>query len=347
MSYVESDQYQKEIKEQYAKRISSFSKEEVVRVVKSLGYSISCDEIHEAEIGNVNATYITEEYVIKVIKEKTRGYIANTLVSDSFPFDPVVRVLAHDMFNVTPYEVLIMKRSPGVVLQKDILELDESTIKELFSQVIDVVVKCSTLTSETFGLVNSPDQRSASFRDLQKSKVDSYVQVILEAKLADEKSIVRIQNYFDTHAHVLENEHAVLVHNDLHMGNILHSGNTLTAIIDWDSAYYAPLYTVLHTILGFIDNPSQFVEGTVDYEKFKGVRFSYLIPILKERLPDIFKDENLILKLNLFGIVEGLMWVSQNWSTEWNREMIQKLVEEETPDDIGLLKNSYYGRVLS
>ncbi len=50
------------------------------------------------------------------------------------------------------------------------------------------------------------------------------------------------------------------------------------------------------------------------------------------------------LAANLIGLKEGLMWVSQNWSADWNKEMIEGLIQNELPDND--LSQTYHGRVL-
>lgn len=346
MNYVNSEEYQKEVEEQYKKRVADFSIEEVVDIVTKLGFEITSDEVVRARAGNAHATYITNDYVIKITKEKGRGYLPNKIISDAFPDKPVVHVLRHDVFEKTDYEVLVMKKSIGNMLQDDILKLDKTTIELLFSQTIDVINMCTSITSNTFGFVANPETQYVSFKDLQVSRIGHYLEKIRSEKIIDEESISKIENYFNRYASLIDGGNAVLVHRDAHMGNVLHDDKVVTAVVDWDSAQFAPKYAMLPTLLGFIDNPAQFVEGTPYYESFKDVRFEYLLPILKEKLPEVFNDEQLLLKLNLFGIVEGLMWVSQNWSESWNKQMINKLIAHEIPEDLGLLTESYYGKIL-
>jgi hypothetical protein len=55
----------------------------------------------------------------------------------------------------------------------------------------------------------------------------------------------------------------------------------LTALIDFDYSLKAPKIRALLSIIGFIDNPQQFVEGTKDFDRFKGKNFYHLLPILQ------------------------------------------------------------------
>lgn len=47
----------------------------------------------------------------------------------------------------------------------------------------------------------------------------------------------------------------------------------LTAVIDFDSTQSAPAYRILMSLIGVIDNPAQFVEGTPYFEPYQGKRF--------------------------------------------------------------------------
>jgi hypothetical protein len=149
------------------------------------------------------------------------------------------------------------------------------------------------------------------------------------------------------HIDIFDDEQSVFVHTDLHMGNILHDGRHLKAVIDFDSAQKAPKARTLISLLGLIDNPQQFVEGTDDFPKYKGKDFYNLLPILKSELSDVFADPLLIQKLNIIGLCEGLMWVAGDWSAGFNEQMIASMIREETPESEGELSLTYHGKILS
>ncbi|MFH1145994.1 MAG: hypothetical protein V1707_03475, partial [bacterium] len=141
--YVESDEYQNEIAQQYRERISKFSREQVLTVLEMLNIPNlpAIDEIDEAGAGNVNATYITKDLVVKLNQKKGHpDYLANKIVSDRFGTQlPVVNVLAYDDFEKTPFEVLVMERSKGAMFLDDIVEMSEQDREIIFQQVLDVI----------------------------------------------------------------------------------------------------------------------------------------------------------------------------------------------------------------
>ena len=347
-SYTETEEYQKEIAEQYKKRVAVFPTDEVVKTCKLLGISIDPSSLFQAMAGNVNATYITKDYVVKMNQDKKeRTYYSNKVIFEALGVDtPVVEVLAYDFFEKTPYEVLIMKRSSGTMLLDDIFDLTPQSQKDLFRQVVKVVKKMLAIDFDNFGNVNS-DRSFPTYTDYLKHTFTENAKQIRKQKLCEEKDITRIEEYFLKQINIFDNEQAVFVHTDMHMGNIFHENEKLTAVIDFDHSLKAPPSRVLLSLLGFIDNPSQFAEGTDYYPKYKGKNFYHLFPVLKEELSDIFTDPLLLKKLNLLGIREGVDWVAANWSTEWNKEMIGNLVNKETPDSDEGLADSYYGKILS
>ena len=83
--YVDSEEYQNEISQQYKERVSKFTREQVLEVLETLNIQNLPDinEIVEAGAGNVNATYITKGLVIKLNQKKGHSdYLANKIVSE-------------------------------------------------------------------------------------------------------------------------------------------------------------------------------------------------------------------------------------------------------------------------
>ena len=113
--YTESDKYQEEIQQQYKQRVVKFSPEEVIEVLRILDIPNlpTIDEIIEAKAGNVNATYITPNLVIKLNKNRQEtDYLPNKIISDRFGnTEPVIKVLKYDNFEKTDFEVLVMEKS--------------------------------------------------------------------------------------------------------------------------------------------------------------------------------------------------------------------------------------------
>lgn len=347
--YVESDEYQNEISQQYKKRVSKFTREQVLEVLEMLNIPNppAINEIVEAGAGNVNATYITKDLVIKLNQKKGHpDYLANKIVSDHFGTQlPMVNVLAYDDFEKTPYEVLVMERSKGAMFLDDIVEMSEQNREIIFQQVLDVISHLFQIKFSDFGWINLDNKESyPTYAEFLNKEFNEHVFKIRAEKLCAPEDIDKIEAYFKKHISIFDSCKSVFIHTDTHMGNILHEGIKLTALLDFDYSLKAPKVRALNSLLGFIDNPQQYVEGTKDFPKFKGKNFHHLLPILKLKFPEIFADSQLLRKLNLTGIKEGVMWVSQNLSADWNAEMIKGLIENELPEND--FSQTYHGKIL-
>jgi len=251
--YTDSEKYQQEIAEQYKKRVSKFSNDEVLRVLQSLGITgVDSNSIQEAVVGNVNATYLTPKFVIKMNQNREHpDYLPNKIVSDKLSSKyPVVKVVVYDFFEKTDYEVLVMERAPGTLLLDDFLELSNASQIILFRQILEVVKQLFVIEFDGFGSINKLDNESfATYTDLLKNKFKQYTSTIREKELCDEKDMEKIEKYFLKNINIFDNEKPVFIHTDLHMGNILHEGSKLTAIIDFDSAQRAPKMCALVSLL--------------------------------------------------------------------------------------------------
>src|SRR3989338_3018538 len=151
--YTDSDEYQKEIANQYKRRVVKFPASEVVKAAELLGITIQPDSLQEAVVGNVNATYLTPELVIKINQNREEiNYLSNKIISDRLSGRcPVVRVIAYDNFEKTEYEVLVMERAPGRLLLDDLPDLTPEDRETLFRQVLEVVKQMFGIPFSDFG----------------------------------------------------------------------------------------------------------------------------------------------------------------------------------------------------
>jgi hypothetical protein len=171
-------------------------------------------------------------------------------LSDTFP---VVKVIAYDFFDKTTFEVLVMKKTKGIMLMDDIIEINEKSREIIFEQVLDVVCKLFEIKFEDFGWINSESKNSfSSYTAFLTNEFDDHVSKIKAEKLCSLENISKIEEYFRKHVTVFDKSEAVFIHTDTHMGNILHEGNKLTAIIDFDHSLKAPKVRSLLSLLGFI-----------------------------------------------------------------------------------------------
>jgi hypothetical protein len=343
--YTDSDEYQKEIAEQYKQRVAKFPKSQVVAALNQIGIQVDPESVEEAVVGNMNATYLTPEVAIKINQDRSEvDYFANKLISDKLSSEyPVVKVIAYDNFEKTGYELLVMERSTGTLLLNDIFDLSPKTQEDLFREILNVVKAMTQIKFNDFGNINSSHSFPTYTEYLRHTFTENITQ-IREQRLCEESDIARVEKYFLEHVQVFDNESPVFVHADLHMGNVLHSQKKLTAIIDFDHSLKAPAIRALVPLLGIIDNPSQFVEGTPDFPGYKGKSFYNLLPVLQTELSEILSEPLLLQKLNILYIRDAIDVIAGNWSAGLNKMIMQNIVSLEL--DENNLEESYYGKIL-
>lgn len=351
-SYFDSDEYQREIAAGYGERIASFPVTEVSGVLGALGFlDVDPRSINLATGGNIHATYLTPELVIKLNQDRAgSNYFANKFISDRLgDTAPIVQVLAYDNFEKTNFEALVMARTPGKVLQHDIFTMSETNLREVFSQVLEVVGQLSKITFDKFGEFFPANESELSFPTygaLLREGFLGHIATIRQKQLAAEPDIKRVEQFVLDRLSLFDKDRPVFVHTDLHMGNIMHDGNKLTAIIDFDHSQKAPAMVELATLLSFLGDPQQFVEGRPEWVQYKGKNFLHLLPILKGTVPELFQDPDLLKKLNLIYLTASTHLISENWSIKGNEVLMRDALENGLTDsDLGLSR-TFYGRTL-
>lgn len=351
-SYFNSDEYQREIATGYATRIAAFPADEVARVLATLGFSnINPDSIVVATGGNIHATYLTPELVIKLNQDRAgSNYFANKYISDRLgDTAPIVQVLAYDNFEKTNFEALVMERTPGKVLQHDIFEMGETDLREVFRQVLEVVRQLSKITFDEFGEFFPANESELSFPTygaLLREGFLGHIATIRQKQLVAEPDIRRVEQFVVDRLSLFDNDRPVFVHTDLHMGNIMHDRSKLTAIIDFDHARKAPAMIELATLLSFLGDPQQFVEGRPEWIQYKGKSFLHLLPMLKGAVPELFEDPDLLKKLNLIYLTASIHLISENWSAKGNEVLMRDALENGLTDSATGLEQTFYGRTL-
>ena len=347
--YTDSDEYQKEIAEQYKQRIGNFDPKDVIEALRKLGFNnVEADDLQTTTAGNMNATYLTQDLAIKINKQtNTPHFYANKVASDTLAGkSPVVEVLAYDYFDKTDFEILVMRKAPGQSLLDTIFDLPQEDVISIFKQVLNVIKELQKIKFDSFGSVNLQNKSYTKYEDFLKNDFVGHFVQIKKQKLFNANDIKKVEKYFFEHLGIFKDETPVFIHNDVQMGNIMHVGSKLTALIDFDWSIKAPKFRALRSLLAFVGDPQQFTEGSIYYEKYKNKNFMFLMPILKKELKELFEDKLLLRKLNMVSIDEGLKWIAEGWSEAWSKEMMKNLLENELPETEEQLKQTYYGKIL-
>lgn len=343
-----NDEYHKTLADRYQQRKLSLSADQISQLAKDMGFVIEQAEIVKSTGGNVSGTFLSKNYAIKIQNNQQRHeFLANKMVSDALADTvPVVEVLAYDWFHKTDYELLIMRRGKGRLLLDDFYALTDNQQRALFGQILDIAKAVSELKCEDFGEIRL-NHGFASFKECLLHEFGKHVEIILKEKLCEAHDINTVSGYVNKHINVFDDDvESFINHTDLHTGNALYVDGKISVLFDFDGCIKGPKYLSLPKIIGAIDEPSQFVEGTKYFERYRGKKFNNLYRALREKMSDVLSTPNLIRKLNLYGIIESMRWISENWSDEWNKNQIRKLLTEELAENERMLAKGYYGKII-
>jgi hypothetical protein len=91
------------------------------------------------------------------------------------------------------------------MLLDDIFDISKKDLENIFSQIIDVVIKLWEIKFDDFGLVNSHNtEYCSSYSNYLIKDFDSYVSKIKSEKICPLEDISKIENYFKKHISIFD-----------------------------------------------------------------------------------------------------------------------------------------------
>lgn len=229
------------------------SENEIINVLKALGLfkdsKNSANEIKRYTSGFINETIGFQDLIVKINARRECFFLGNRFISDHFARSndgdrsKVVRVVDYDLRERTPYEVLVMRRSEGSLLETDLPKMSKSEIESVFRQTIRLMKRCHEIRFERFGefkdpSVAGPSPSFASASEYLSWCFDEDTEYLIRKRLADAEDVERIRRYFKEYVPLFDagEERPCFVHRDVRWANILHRNGELTAVIDFDMA---------------------------------------------------------------------------------------------------------------
>lgn len=263
---------------------------------------------------------------------------------------PVVKTLAYDYFERSDFEVLVMERvSAPVCLLEDALAhdaLSERDVETLFAQLCRAMRRLHELRFESFGVIwlDESFQTYGAFLDAQFEHLERQ---LVEQRRVQLDLLRRSRRYWERHRAVFDDERrAVLVHDDLHAGNLMHTGARLAAILDFDSALKAAPVATLFALLRFLERPL----GCFNESRNGGRHLLRLLPILRDEFADLFADKFLLRKVSLQQLLHCLDNLEDNKDAEQptieQLHWTKRLEEEISPAADSNARDTHFGRIL-
>jgi aminoglycoside phosphotransferase (APT) family kinase protein len=150
---------------------------------------------------------------------------------------PVPDVVVHDRScRHAPYEALAVRRLPGRAVEQSWPDLDTATRERLARQVGEVMGRLHGIDPGGFGeMAAPPATRTRPLADLMHEALEERLADALHAGVLEDEDAARAREVVAAREAALRRvTRPALVHGDLHFGNVLHVGDRITGVLDFE-----------------------------------------------------------------------------------------------------------------
>lgn len=285
----------------------------------------------------------------------------NKVISDRTkdrPNSPVVRVLDYDFKERTPYEILVMERAAGVPALQDLHQMSLEQVTSLFRQVIvEIRNICEQVTFDSYGDLNDDGGMRGTVGDFSTCSafllngLENSVRKIREAGTLEEEDLQKLEAHVKKYVHVFDinEQRPVFANADTVWGNVLHEGDRLTALIDFDWSVRGPPSFWLPSLLCGIYHPaSGMMPSEMElFPHLRGLRLPSLLSILRTELPNVMSDPHLVRKLNVYSVTIQLQFIASSPELAAGiKPFVRQTILRELAETEDELLDTMYGRIL-
>jgi aminoglycoside phosphotransferase (APT) family kinase protein len=136
---------------------------------------------------------------------------------------------------------------------------------------------------------------------------------------ADRDLLRAIESRWRRGAACLQGGDAMLVHRDLHFGNVLVDGERITGVLDFEASVAGPPDYELDQIRRFVRYPQLFVEPALEAPVSRE-SFAALRPLLQRHYPELFATPRLRERLALYSLEYDLAALRDCYAGRWGAE---------------------------
>ena len=263
--------------------------------------------------GQINRVYDLGQAVIKIEGSDQTNYAKGVLHPQATLINQLVEmgakipaVLDHGDFEGHPY--ILMEKAPGKNIVYEWLNMDSNQKEKIIAQVCEQLQIFHHLEFDSYCL---PIYQGKKFKNLKDafSNVVNF-KLIDKTKLKKEylEDVELLEEFFAKNINILDEKNtAVLVHSDIHLENIFHEGDKLTAIIDFDWITAAPKDYELWKITDVFYDPKKTAEKGLE-SLYQGYRMTEELKFIKKYYPELFASANLLTRVRLFHI-ENMVYI--------------------------------------
>lgn len=157
---------------------------------------------------------------------------------------------------------------------------------------------------------------AASWRAYIEGRINRRIDELMRVPGADREMLLAIGQHLRRYGRTLEDQPCVLVHRDLHFGNVLVDGPRLSAILDFELAEAGPADYELDAILRFLRSPGSYLpeESRLPVNPR---RFATVWTRLARSYPELFRVNHLRERLALYALDHALSCLVQAHACRW------------------------------
>jgi len=263
------------------------------------------NEIHKLDIGFTNDIYIiNDQYILKVCVDEKNEENFNR---ESFCYDffkdmvPVPNIIVSDTSKrvINKYYMIYEKIAGDNLYSKWHLFSSEDR-KHIVSQLANMI-NCVNTSEYKLFLNHFKMNEDINWHNLRYNSLKEKLSEISKNKILDNNFIDHIEKYINNNHDTLIEQRIGLTYTDLHFDNVLISGNTVTALLDFERVDVLSIDYALDTIKRLSEYP--YLYACEEYEKFiESKDYIDLVEWFKEFYPDLFNFKHLDTRLSLYAM---------------------------------------------
>lgn len=257
------------------------------------------------DIGFTNDIYVVNDnYILKVCVEEVNEV---NFMKECFCYDifkgkiPVPKIIVSDTSkSLIDKDYMIYEKIVGDNLYSKWHLLNDEERKSIIRQLADIVNCINTTEFKSFSSKFKISE-NINWHDLKYNSLIVKLNKMRLNNILDNQFIAYIQDFIESNHNALLEQKIGLTYSDLHFDNVLVSGNTVTALIDFEKTDVLSIDYALDTIKRLCEYPYLF--ACEEYEKFVEQKdYECIFEWFKEFSPNLFDFKSLETRLSLYSI---------------------------------------------
>ena len=309
--------------------------EQDLELIKSVSKKNKLPEVKPVRFpsGVINRVYDLGNCVIKIEGSDLTNFAKGVL-----KFQPAVigqlvalgakvpRILDYSEFEGRPY--ILMEKAVGQNLIYDWLRFNLKEKENFIAQVCEQLQIFHSLKFDSYSI---PIYQGKKFDNLKAAltNVVNFADIDkIKLKKDYREDLEFLEDFFAQNISLLdEKDPSVLIHNDIHLENIFHKGNEVTAIIDFDWATAAPRYYELWKIADVFYDPKKYGEEGLE-SIYQGYRMTEEFKFIKKHYLKLFETPDLLTKIRLFNLENVIYKITDYQKGRWSENVMIGLKQQ-------------------